>query len=82
MREMAITFREALDNLHTWCDGVPACEDPVGLVANCHPERSTLLCGYYDGIVTMRCPECGDIVVEIAIARKPKDEESNGGKGA
>lgn len=52
--------------------GCPCCgdpytaESPMDFTAKCHPAASSLA-SYWDGVVTVRCNECGKVIAKIAV---------------
>ena len=66
-------YREQLDGLQ--CDDT-CCSDPkhgpMDLYARCHPEAATWTAYHRDlGAVVVRCAECGEALLTIAVASRP-----------
>jgi hypothetical protein len=76
-------YREQLDGLS--CDD-PCCADPahgpMDLYAHCHPEAATWTAYHRDlGAVVIRCTECDEPLLSIAIASKRDRRARHGRRG-
>ena len=61
-------YKEDMKDLRCTC-GHPGCEDPLYLHPKCHIEAPTWA-KYFDGILTIECIECEQIIAEFAIASR------------
>lgn len=61
-------YKEDLKGLVCPC-GVPGCESPMVIHSRCHPDRATWV-SYYDGILTVKCSVCEQVLAEVFVASK------------